>query len=108
MSIPHGAINFAVTETTKIELAKLVHNSTLSQVPGNRCSLQFTDRLLTVVVLSIDNTASCIEPIIRFSLICIVHIHMLNCVNTTDGSYRSYYGWRLSKFHSSVTSDRAY
>ncbi len=52
MSIPHGAINFAVTETTKIELAKLVHNSTLSQVLTHSCLLTHAYSLthsLTVV-----------------------------------------------------------
>jgi len=60
MSIPHGAINFAVTETTKIKLAALAANSTVlhSIVPKQFINplLDFTSSAVSTFISSIVST----------------------------------------------------
>ena len=59
MSIPHGALNFAVTEMTKRKLAELVQNSTLHHnVPSNILvpCLDFSSSAISTFICSIVST----------------------------------------------------
>jgi len=59
MSIPHGALNYAVTETTKIELARLSIELDLSSVvPKNILDpiLDFLSSAISTFICSIVST----------------------------------------------------
>lgn len=59
MSIPHGALNYAVTETTKIELARLSIELDLSSVvPKNILDpiLDFLSSAISTFICSVVST----------------------------------------------------
>ena len=70
MSIPHGALNYAVTETTKIELARLSIELDLSSViPKNVLDpiLDFLSSAISTFICSIVSTPQVSIPKLNFN-----------------------------------------
>jgi len=96
MSIPHGAVSFGVTETTKIHLSRVAQNSTLLQRVPSRVLNPMLDFLSSSISTFICSIISTPQMVLTDRIMAGVYEHFLQAIcwiYKTEGLAGFYVGW---------------
>ncbi|KAJ1402034.1 mitochondrial carrier domain-containing protein, partial [Ochromonadaceae sp. CCMP2298] len=96
MSIPHGALSFVVTETTKVWMARVTQNSTLSRVVPPHLLNPLLDFLSSSTSTFLCSVVSTPQMVVTDRIMAGVYPHFLSALHTiasTEGLRGFYRGW---------------